>query len=321
MKELARRVLLALLILASTAYANPYPSKPIKIIVPWPAGGIVDARMRMLGDRLSKSMKQQVIVENKPGASGTVGAQAAARAAPDGYTLFAGSYIDQAAALGLFKQLPYDPERDFVPIANLGRGCLVLVANKSLGVSTIDDLIALARASAGKLSYASGGAATPQHLLMEQFKRAAKVDLEHIPYKGGGPALQDVVAGHVPVMFEFEPTAFPHIRSGKLVPLMTGCHRRLDLLPDVPSSKEAGLPSVEVRSWAGLFAPAGTPQEIVQTLNTQINRIIAAPDVRSHLTMSGSEYPTWTAEEFADFIRRDRPRWIPILRDAGIQPQ
>lgn len=301
--------------------ADTYPSRPIKIVVPWPAGGIVDARVRLIADRLHRALKQQVVVENKPGASGTIGAQTVARSAPDGYTLLAGSYVDQSAALGLFRQLPYEPERDFAAIASLGTTCLVLVANRSLNVSSLDEFVTVARSKPGKLSYASAGPATPQHLLMEQLKRAAGIDLEHIPYKGGPPALQDVVAGHVPAMFESVSSALPYIQSGKLLPLMTDCHERLELLPDVPSSKETGMPEMDVRSWGGLFAPAGTPDHIIWRLNDEINKILSVPDVHTHVAMSGAEYPLWSAEEFAAFIKRDRPRWMSILRMAGIEPQ
>lgn len=319
-----RRMVLA--ILAATAipglaHADAYPDRPIKIVVPWPAGGIVDARVRLIADRLHRALKQQVVIENKPGASGTIGAGAVARAAPDGYTLLAGSYLDQCAALGLFKQLPYDPEHDFVPIVSIGTACLVLVANRSLSVSSLSEFLAVVRSKSERLSYASAGLASPHHLLMEQLKRMAGIELEHIPYKGGPPALQDVVAGHVPVMFEFVSSALPYIQSGKLVPLMTGCTERLETLPDVASSREVGMPEMEVRSWGGLFAPAGTPDHIVQRLNDEINRILEQSDVRTHVAMSAAEYPLWSAGEFAAFIERDRPRWISILRMAGIEPQ
>ncbi|MCW5621085.1 MAG: hypothetical protein KIS79_08275 [Burkholderiales bacterium] len=222
---------LAAMAMPGRVRADAYPGRPIKIVVPWPAGGIVDARVRLIADRLQRVLKQQVVVENKPGASGTIGAGVVARAAPDGYTLLAGSYLDQCAAL------------------------------------------------------------------------------------------QDVVAGHVPVMFEFVSSALPYIQSGKLVPLMTGCTERLETLPDVVSSREVGMPEMDVRSWGGLFAPAGTPDHIVRRLNDEINRILEQPDVRTHVAMSAAEYPLWSAGEFAAFIARDRPRWISILRMAGIEPQ
>ncbi len=322
----ALRLLMAAAV-ASLAAAQPvsaqedWPSKPVKIIVPWPAGGIVDARVRLLAARLSRALEQQVLIENRAGASGTLGAQAAARAAPDGYTLLAGSFVDQAMASSLFRSLAYDPERDFVPIANIGRACLLLVVNESLGVSSLEEFIALARSRPGQLTYASAGIGTPQHLLMERLKKLAQIQLEHLPYKGGGPALQDVVAGHVPVTFDFAPTAFAHVQSGKLKPLVTACGHRIDIFPQVPSAAEAGYPQLELIGWGGIFAPKGTSATIVQRLNREINQIIVAPDVRSHVAMAGSTYPLWSPEEFAEFIRNDRPRWGEIARAAGIEPQ
>jgi tripartite-type tricarboxylate transporter receptor subunit TctC len=303
-----------------TVGAREYPIRPIHIVVPWPAGGIVDTRVRVLADRLGKALGQSVIVENKPGASGTLGAQFVAHAAPNGYTLLAGSFVDQAVALNLFHQLTYDPRRDFVPIVCIGRGCLVLFVHESLNVSTLDQFLSLARAR--PLQYASGGIGTPQHLLMERLKMLAGVELTPVHYKGGAPALQDVVAGHVPVMFEFGPTSFPHAQAGKIKPLVTGCNRRLaDLYPEVPSAEEAGFPRLELVGWGGFFAPKGTASEVVQLLNREVIRIMGAPDVRGHLAMKGSDYPQWSPEQFAEFIEGDRPRWAEVMRVAHIEPQ
>jgi len=310
-----------LLLAAPAASADTYPSRPIKFIVPWPAGGIVDVRARVIAYRLGKALGQQVIVENKPGASGTIGANAAARAAPDGYTLLFGTFVDQAVALALMRDLPYDPEKDFIPIVALGRSCTALLVHPSLGVQSTTELVALARSKPGQLTYAHAGIGTPSHLLAEQLKLHYKLDIAAVQYKGAGAALPDVAAGHVQIMFDFAPSSASYVQSGKLKALMTGCRRRIDIYPDVPSAPEAGFPEIDVPSWGGLFAPAGTPVAIVERLNREINRIQLSPDVRSHLAYAGAEIPIMSPQEFAEFIRKDRPRWGDLARQAGVKPE
>jgi len=310
-----------LLLAAPAASADTYPSRPIKFIVPWPAGGIVDVRARVIAYRLGKALGQQVIVENKPGASGTIGANAAARAAPDGYTLLFGTFVDQAVALALMRDLPYDPEKDFIPIVALGRSCTALLVHPSLGVQSTTELVALARSKPGQLTYAHAGIGTPSHLLAEQLKLHYKLDIAAVQYKGAGAALPDVAAGHVKIMFDFAPSSASYVQSGKLRALMTGCRRRIDIYPDVPSAPEAGFPEIDVPSWGGLFAPAGTPVAIVERLNREINRIQLSPDVRSHLAYAGAEIPIMSPQEFAEFIRKDRPRWGDLARQAGVKPE
>jgi tripartite-type tricarboxylate transporter receptor subunit TctC len=321
-----RRLLLAGLAafvsgLCAHATADNYPSKPIKFIVPWAAGGVVDVRARLIADRLSKALGQPVIVENRPGASGTIGAGAAARAAPDGYTLMYGTFVDQATALALFRELPYDPRTDFVPIAPLGRSCTMLLVPPSLGVETPAQLVALARRKPGQLTYAHAGIGTPSHLLAEQFKLHRKLEIAGIAYKGAGPALPDVAAGHVSMMFDFAPSSAPFVQGGKLKPLVTGCARRIDMFPDVPSAPEAGFPELDVPGWGGMFAPAGTPTAIVERLNREVNRIQQSPDVRSHLAYAGAEIPIMSPQQFAEFIRNDRSRWGELARQAGVTPE
>jgi tripartite-type tricarboxylate transporter receptor subunit TctC len=312
----------AVLLLAAPATgADTYPSRPIKFIVPWPAGGIVDVRARVIAHRLGKALGQQVIVENKPGASGTIGATAVARAAPDGYTLLFGTFVDQAVALALMRDLPYDPEKDFVPVVPLGRSCAVLLVPPSLEVDSGAQLVALVHRKPGQLTYAHSGIGTPSHLLAEQFKLHQKLDIAAVAYKGSGPALPDLSAGHVSLMFDFAPSSAPYVQSGKLKALMTGCARRIDVYPDVPSAPEAGFPELDVPSWGGLFAPAGTPDAIVERLNREINRIQLSPDVRSHLAYAGAEIPIMSPQEFAEFIRKDRPRWGDLARQAGVKPE
>ena len=281
----------------------------------------MDVRARVIAYRLGKALGQQVIVENKPGASGTIGANAAARAAPDGYTLLFGTFVDQAVALALMRDLPYDPEKDFIPIVALGRSCTALLVHPSLGVQSTTELVALARSKPGQLTYAHAGIGTPSHLLAEQLKLHYKLDIAAVQYKGAGAALPDVAAGHVKIMFDFAPSSASYVQSGKLKALMTGCRRRIDIYPDVPSAPEAGFPEIDVPSWGGLFAPAGTPVAIVERLNREINRIQLSPDVRSHLAYAGAEIPIMSPQEFAEFIRKDRPRWGDLARQAGVKPE
>jgi tripartite-type tricarboxylate transporter receptor subunit TctC len=303
------------------AAAEPFPSRPIKLVVPWPAGGVVDVRTRLIAHHLGKALGQQVVVENKPGASGTIGASAVARAAPDGYTLLFGSFVDQATVLSLMRSVPYSPEKDFVAIAPLGRSCTALLVPPSLGVKSAAELVALVRKKPGELTYAHAGIGTPSHLLAEQLKLHHKLDISAVQYKGAGPALPDVAAGHVHMIFDFVPSSASYVQAGKLNPLMTGCGRRLDAYPAAPSAIEAGFPELDVPSWGGLFAPAGTPIEIVERLNREVNRIQQSPDVRSHLAYAGAEIPIMSAQEFADFVRKDRPRWGDLARQAGVRPE
>jgi tripartite-type tricarboxylate transporter receptor subunit TctC len=281
----------------------------------------MDVRGRLLAQRLSRVLGQQVMVDNRPGGSGTLGAAAVARAAPDGYTLLFGAYLEMGAAAGLFSNLPYDPEKDFQPVAATGRSCPALLAHRSLKVETAQQLISYLRQHPGELSYASTGLGTPAHVLMEKLKQAAGVDIKAVHYKGSSQAMPDVVSGRVPVMFDYPQSSAVHVRAGTLVPLMTGCARRIDIYPEVPSAREAGFPTVEVRTWGGIFAPAGTPRPIVERLNRELNRIQQSPDVRGHLAYVGAEITLMTPDEFAQFIREDRPRWLEAIKAAGIQPE
>lgn len=317
----AASIVFGLLALAGPAQGEPYPNRPLKLVVPWPAGGVVDVRARVIAHRLGKALGQQVVVENKPGASGTIGANTVARAAPDGYTLLFGSFVDQAVVLSVMRSVPYAPEKDFVPVAPLGRSCTLLLVPPSLGVKSAAELVALARNKPGELSYAHTGIGTNSHLLGEQLKLHHKLEISAVQYKGAGPALPDVAAGHVHMMFDFAPSSAPYVQSGRLLPLVTGCARRIDMYPDVPSGPEAGLPELDVPGWGGLFVPAGTSAEIIERLNREINRIQRSPDVRSHLAYAGAEIPIMSAQEFADFVRKDRPRWGDLVRQAGVKPE
>lgn len=324
MVSLVRTICAGLVLLLAqghAAAADAYPTKPIKLIVPWAAGGIVDIRARLIADRLGKALGKSVVVENRPGASATIGASAVARAAPDGYTLLVGTHVDQAVVLASLRNVPYDPGKDFAPIVALGRSCTVLLVHPSLNVNTAAELVALVRSKPGQLTYAAAGIGTPQHLLMEQLKRHRNLAVGAVQYKGSGQALPDVAAGHVHIMFDFVPSSAPYVHSGKLHPLMTGCGRRIEVFPDVPSASEAGFPELDAPSWGGIFAPAGTPAAIATKLNQAINAIQQLPEVRSHLAYAGAEIPIMSPGEFAEFVRTDRPKWVDIVKAAGIEPQ
>jgi tripartite-type tricarboxylate transporter receptor subunit TctC len=308
-------------IAAPAARADDWPAKPLRLVVGWPAGGIMDVRGRVLAQRLSKALAQPVVVENRPGGSGTLGANAVARAAPDGYTLLFGAYLEMGAVVGLLANVPYDPDKDFLPIAATGRSCTALLAHASLKVQTAQELVTLLKTRPGQISYASSGLGSPQHLLMEKFKQVTGVDVKVVHYKGSAPAMPDVVSGRVPLMFDFPQSTAVHVRAGTLVPLMTGCAHRIDIYPDVPTAREAGFPDVEIRTWGGFFAPAGTPRPIVERLNRELNRIQQSPDVRSHMAYVGAEIVLMTPEEFGEFVRADRPRWLAFMREAGIKPE
>ena len=303
------------------AAAQQQSPRPVRLLVTYPPGGATDIRARLIASRLGPVLSQQVVVENRPGGGGTIGAQAAAKAAPDGYTLLYGTFVDQASALALIRNVGYDPERDFVPIVALGRSCTALLVHPSLQVDTARELVELIKRKPGQFTYATGGVGTPPHLLFERLKVVRKLDVNVAHYKGSGPAIPDLVAGHVQMGFDFPQSSASYVRSGQLRALLTACGRRIDIYPDVPTAEEAGFPELNVKSWGGLFAPAGTPRAIVDRLNREVNRIQLAPDVRGHLAYAGAEIPIMTPDEFADFVKKDRPTWVEIVKQAGIEPQ
>ena len=310
-------ILAAALVPATQVLAQgTYPTKPIRIIVPFPAGGGVDFVTRLLGQKMSENWKQPVLVENRPGANQFIGAEAVARATPDGYTLLA--TIDGTFTMNpsLFAKLPYDPVKDFAPISLISQQPVVLVGHPSVTASTLKELIAQLKGGA-KLAYAHP--ALPSQLAGELFKSMAGVDLLAVPYKGGAPAMQDTLAGQVGLLFDLPSNVVPHIKAGKLKAFAQSTRKRSPLLPDVPTFEEAGLTGYELGTWVGIVAPAATPREIVTKLNTELVRILALPDVRERLTGVGVEILATSPEDFTKIIREDSIKFDRIIKQAGIK--
>ena len=293
---------LAALAFIGTAAAQPYPSKPIKIIVPFPAGGIADTFARVVGQKVAEAWGQPVVVENKPGAGGSIGADLVAKSAPDGYTIVMGSIGTHAVNPHLVKAMPYDAQKDFAPIAHVLEAEGLLVVHPSVAARTVPELIAFLKSQPGKLSYASAGVGTASHLAGELFRTMAGVDLIHVPYKGNAPAITDVVGGQAHMIFATMPTVIQQAKAGRLRPVAVIGAARAKAVPDVPTVAET-LPGFEVSNWVGLFAPAGTPPEIVRRWNAEVQRIMNSPDVQPRLEAEGARFVPTTPESFAAFQR------------------
>jgi tripartite-type tricarboxylate transporter receptor subunit TctC len=316
---------LALVLAAAAAQAqapvSDYPNRALKIIVPSSPGGIPDAFSRALAQHLTDRLGQAVVVDNRPGASQAIGAEAAARSAPDGYTLFLGTQSGLVTTPITHKKLPYDPVRDFAPISMLFTSPLYLVVRAALPATSVQELIALARSRPGKLSYASLGTGSPHHLAAETFKSRMSLDILHVPYKGIGPAMADLLAGQVDLVFGAGLIYLPHVASGKLRMLATTAAKRTAAMPNLPTVSESGLPGFEVASWFGLVAPAGVPRPIIERLNREVRGMLRAPSTREKFADGGIEITPSTPEELGERIRADLPVWTRILREAGIQAE
>lgn len=321
---LVQFVVSAILALASLdAPAASYPSKTIKVIVPVGAGSASDVRARQIGERLSKALGQPVIIENRPGAGMTLGAAYVAKSKPDGYTLLYGTIADQALAPALHRNLPYDPRKDFVPIAQNSLIPPILVLNPSLGVSSMKELVELAKARPDRLTFGSWGNGTLTHLLGLQLAHEAGIQIVHVPYKNAAAALNDVVAGHVSMMFDYTITCRPFIEAGKLKALMTVGHKRSKLLSDVPSAAELGMPAIEHMGWSGIFAPAGTPREIIDRLNSELVRILRSPELIQIIVDSGGDPDAvgGSPEEVAAFVRREQETLAALIQATGMKAE
>jgi tripartite-type tricarboxylate transporter receptor subunit TctC len=317
-----RFVALALLLALCAPAAAEYPDHPVRLIIPFPPGGSNDVVGRLVAKQLSIKLGAQVFVDNRGGAGGVLGTEAAAVAPPDGYTLLIIS-LAHAVNPSLYPKLTYDPIKSFAPISILATGPNVLVVNPALPVKDVKELLALAKQKPGELDYASAGVGSFQHLGGELFKLTAGVNLQHVPYKGGGPAMQDVIAGHVKVMFSSLVQTTPFIKSGALRALGTGGAKRNPVLPDVPTIAEAGpLPGYAVDVWLGVMAPAGTPRSIIERLNGEINRVVRDPQiVRERLNTVGLEAVGTTPEQLLEAMKTDLAKYTKVAREAQIKPE
>jgi tripartite-type tricarboxylate transporter receptor subunit TctC len=314
-------LILALFACASANSQENYPAKPVRWIVPYAAGGFADIRARKMGVDLAKALGQPVVIENRAGAGGVVGTDAVAKAAPDGYTIGMGNLAALAVNVSLMKKLPYDPQKDLQPVVLIERSALILVAGPGLKANSVQELVAYAKANPGKVGFGSSGIGGAHHLSGEMLKLRTGVDMVHIPYKGGAPAAADLMAGHLPMMFEMGYAAVPSVKGGKTRALAVTSSQRIPLLPEVPTMAEAGLPGFESYNWQGVVAPAGTPRPIVERLNRELNAVLALPEQRDAILATASEPAGGTPEQFRDLIRTETAKWAEVVRAAKIQPE
>lgn len=315
--SLPRIFVLLLVFGVQGAAAQSYPSRPIRLIAPSSPGSGVDIVARIVGQKLSENLKQQVVIDNRAGAGANLGAEIAAKATPDGYTLFMGTPA-HAINTSLYRRLNYDIVKDFSPISLVTSGQYVLVVHPSLPARNVKELIALARARPGQLNYASAGNGNATHLAAELFKSLTKLNVVHVPYKGTGPALTDLIGGQVQLMFANLTAGLPHIKSGKLRALAATGTTRSPAAPDIPTMIESGVPGYTVTSWYGVLAPAATSQEIINRLNGEIARVMRSPDMKNRLAGEGAEPVSSTPAEFAAFIKTEIAKWGKVIRGAGI---
>jgi len=323
-KTLCNRILTLLALAASigtgghAVAAETYPVKPVRLIAAFSPGGFVDFTARLVAGPLSAAIGQQVVVENRAGAGGIVGTELAARAAPDGYTLTVGSAGTHAVNQSLYRKLPYNVLRDFQPVARLADAPSILAVHPSLPVRSVKELISLARARPGQIMYASAGSGTSTHLAAALFEHLAGIKLVHVPYKGGGPAIVDVLAGQVPVTFGTAASVSPHTKSGRLRGLAVTGGQRSAVLPDLPTIAESGLPGYEMLNWLGLFAPAGTPRAVVEKLSSEAMRIVRTPEVSARLQAQGAEPAPLGTEEFTAFVKSEVEKWAKVVAATGM---
>lgn len=309
--------LLGVMSFPALAAAQTYPEKPIRVILSVPAGATPDVTARLVTPGLSRLLGQQLVVDNRPGAGGMIGAEIASKAPPDGYTLFISSPGALTILPHLRKNVPYDTLRDFAPISLLSIGPFVLITHPSVPAGTVKELIALAKAQPGKLNYASAGNGTANHLAMELFKHMADIDIVHVPYKGAPQAVSDVVAGHMNMMFNSIAPIVGHIKAGRLRVLGIASAQRSPQLPDVPTISEAGVPGFEAVNWFGMFAPAKTPKRIIARLNEAVVKVVHTPEIRAQFLALGADPVGSSSEEFAAFVRRDMEKYAKVVKLSG----
>jgi len=304
-----------------TTQAQPYPAKPIRIVVPFPAGGNADIFARAYAQKLGDAWKQTPIVDNRAGAAGIIGSQFVARSPADGYTLLFGTTGTHTTNPAVYAKLPYDPVKDFAPVSNFADSPFLLVVHPSVPANTLQGLVALAKSRPGQLDYASFGAGSSAHLAGEMLRTMAGINIVHVAYKGGPPAVTDLVGGHVSLMFNSLPAVLPLVKAERLRALAVASARRAPTLPELPTFTEAGLSGFEAGSWYGVLAPAGTPREAITKLHAETVRMLALPDIKQKLATEGAEAIGNTPEEFAAQIQRDMARWAKVARDAKIPQQ
>lgn len=319
-----RRSVLSTIALAAAAAALPlaasaqnYPTKPITIVVPFAAGGTTDILARLVGQYLTTELGQPVVVENKAGAGGNIGAAYAAKAPADGHTLFMGTVGTHAINASLYKKLPYDPIKDFAPLSRVAMVPNLLVAHPSQPYKTVQEMIAYAKANPGKINFGSPGNGASPHLSGELFKSMTKVDMVHVPYKGSAPAVSDLLGGQISIMFDNLPSVIPHVRSGKLRAIAISTATRSADLPDVPTIAEAGVPGYEATSWFGMFAPAGTPAPVLAKISTALGKVLANAEVKKKIDDQGGEPANETPAQFADFIQKETIKWGKVVKESG----
>jgi tripartite-type tricarboxylate transporter receptor subunit TctC len=301
---------------AQTATAQPYPVKPIRVIVPYAAGGATDLTARLVGQKMQAVFKQNVIVENRPGAGGVIGADAVTKAAPDGYTVLVGVPAEMAI-LRHMQKLPYDVPRDFAPVSLAAITPLILVVHPSLPVRTVKELVAFVRARPGQINYASAGTGGVQHLAAELLKITTKIDMTHVPYKGAAPVMPDLIGGHIPLFFSGMPPAMPHVKAGKLRALAVTTTKRSPAAPEVPTMVESGIPGFDISNWFAYFVPAGTPADIISRLNGEVNKALRFQDVKDKLASVGAETVGTTPEELGKFVQAETEKFAKLIKASG----
>jgi tripartite-type tricarboxylate transporter receptor subunit TctC len=303
---------------AGGATAQSYPDRPIRFVVPFTPGGISDTLVRLIAEPLTRALGQQVVLDFRPGAGGKVGIEIAAKASADGYTVFLGAQGTLAVMPSLYKQLPFNPDRDFAPVALLARSRYLLLLNPTVPANNLKELIALIAAKPRQFSYASVGAGSTGHFAGEMFKRAAKLDIVHVPYKGETPAITGLIGGETQLMFSLPVAPGPHIKAGRIKPLAIAAAQRSPLYPEVPTFEESGVPDFDFSTWFGMMTLTGVPPAIIARLNAETNRILKMEDVRARLLAIGLEPETSRPQEFAAYIRGERAKWAKVVRESGI---
>ena len=319
--RLTSLLLVAMLVLAGNVGAQQYPVKPIRIVAPFTAGGTVDLLSRLLGQRVSQLAKQPVVIENRPGAGGNIGMEVVARSAPDGYTLVMGSIGTCSLNQHLYASLGYNVERDFVPVMYVGAVANLLVVNPGVAANSVKELVALAKAKPGKLTYASSGFGSSLHLAGELFNSLAGVDLQHVPYKGSAPAINDIVGGQINVMFDNMPSMFPQAQAGKVRPLAVTGAKRSRLFPNVPTMQEAGYPGFVLTAWFGVLVPAKTPPPVVAQLNAWFNEALKDPTIQKRLADIDFDHGGGSGADFTRLIKSESDKWGKLIRDKNIKAE